>query len=593
MKKRILVLIWLTAGYGASGIAWGQGGQIQFQFKGVNRSTHVEALVINIVHDTAVFEVFDYLKTSKDERFNMNGPVSPIMLGVRLNPALRNTWMPDVSSMSKSYRSYNIPDSSEAIVIALGITKDNAKDYRYRVVENDSTELVKWSPISTFQQNFGAQQPYGFVGKFKAINKQLMIEVVNINNYSIREGVIFNWHVNFKPILSQINILMQGPLKTYTYPTEIKDMYPTYFNINATSVNRGMATKFDKETNVPLDMSLIADSVQYISLQFKSHPAIAYTIYLVKNIGAVSDTTNIANNFSDEIYAVSSKFFNQPGKYELIIQRAGPLNPLKKWPEEQKLKIPFVVKPPPLTEKKVAIKQLIPYIVATLCGVAFLFFMYRRQSKGKLERAAQDKQMASLKLRSIRAQLNPHFMFNALTSIQNLVNKNDIAGANRYLSKFAGLTRQVLDTGNDELLSLEQELKILDDYLQMEQLRFGFQYEIVADDNLNHANTDIPAMLLQPFVENAVKHGVAGLHAEGKIEVMIRKEAKDIIFVVKDNGRGFAQNKPDKNGGYGLKLTEERVALLNKLYKDQAVSLHIDTQKTGTIVSVRLSNWVL
>ncbi|MBB6130081.1 sensor histidine kinase [Mucilaginibacter lappiensis] len=592
MKKRILVLIWLIAGYGVSGIAWGQGGQIQFQFKGVNRSTHVEALVINIVHDTAVSEAFDYLKTSKDERFNMNGPVSPIMLGVRLNPTLRNTWMPDVSSMSKSYRSYNIPDSSEAIVIALGITKDNAKDYRYRVVENDSTELVKWSPISVFQQNFGAEKPYGFIGKFKAINKQLMIEVVNINNYSIREGVIFNWHVNFKPILSQINIMTPGPLKTYMYPTEVKDPYPTYFNINATGVNRGMATKFDKETNVPLDMSFTVDSISSITLQFKSHPAVAYAIYLVKNIGAVSDTTNISNSFSNEIYPISGKFFNQPGKYELIIQRVGPLNPLKKWPEEQKLKIPFVVKPPPLTEKKVAIKQLIPYTVATLCGVAFLFFMYRRQSKGKLERAAQDKQMVSLKLRSIRAQLNPHFMFNALTSIQNLVNKNDIAGANHYLSKFAGLTREVLDTGNDELLSMEQELKILDDYLQMEQLRFGFRYEIIADDGLNIANIDIPAMLLQPFVENAVKHGVASLQADGKIEVRIMKEGKDILLTVKDNGKGFAINRHDEKESYGLKLSEERVALLNQLYKEQPVSLHIDAQTTGTVVSIRLSNWI-
>jgi hypothetical protein len=589
---KFLMLIWLVAGYGSSRVVRAQGGQIEFQFKGIDRETHTEAMGLHMIRDTEVSVAFNYLKTNKDKRFNIEQPVSPIMLGVRLNPPLRNTWMPPVSSMSKSYRSYYISDSSEATVIALGITKYNAKDYRYRVVENDSTELVKWSPISTFQQNFGAKQPYGFIGKFKAINKQLMIEVVNINDYSIREGVIFNWHVNFKPILSQIAILMQGPLKTYTYPAESRDMYPSYFNINATEVNRGIATRFDKETNVPLDMSLMADSVQYINLQLKSHPAIAYTIYLVKNIGAVSDTVNIANNFSDEIYAVSNKFFSQPGKYELIIQRTGPLNPLQKWPEEQKLKIPFVVKPPPLTEKKVAIKQLIPYTVATLCGVAFLFFMYRRQSKRKLARAAQDKQMASLKLRSIRAQLNPHFMFNALTSIQNLVNKNDIEGANHYLSKFAGLTREVLDTGNDELLSMEQELKILNDYLQMEQLRFGFQYEIITGDDLNQANIDIPAMLLQPFLENAVKHGVAGLQTEGKIEVVIRKEIKDIVFVIKDNGKGFAESKPDKNGGYGLKLSEERVALLNQLYKEQPVSLHIDTQTTGTVVSIRLSNWI-
>ena len=589
---KFLLLIWLIVGYGSFGIAWGQRGQIEFQNKGIDRDTRVESLGYTSVHDNAVYQVFDYLKTNKDKRFNINLPVSPILLGVKLNPTLRNTWMPPVNSMSKSYRSYNISDSSEATVIAMGITKENAKDYRYRVVENDSTELVKWSPISTFQQNFGAKQPYGFVGNFKAINKQLMIEVVNINDYNIREGVVFSWHANFKPILSQITILMPGSFKTYTYPLKSRDRYPTFFNINATGVNRGMATKFDKQTNVPLDMSFIVDSVQIISLYFKSHPAIAYSIYLAKNIGTVSDTSNITDNFRDESYPVSSKFFNQPGKYELIIQRVGPLNPLSHWPEEQRLKIPFEVKPPPLTDKKVSIKQTLPYIIATLTGVVLLFGMYYRRNQVKLLKAAQEKQTAGLKLRSIRAQLNPHFMFNALTSIQNLVNKNDIAGANHYLSKFAGLTREVLDTGNDELLSMEQELKILDDYLQMEQLRFGFQYEIITDDNLNQANTDIPAMLLQPFVENAVKHGIAGLQADGKIEVRIMKELKNILFTIKDNGKGFAENKSDKNGRYGLKLSEERVALLNQLYKEQYVSLHIDTQSTGTTVSIRLSNWI-
>lgn len=589
---RFLLLIWLIAGYGSLGIAWGQGGQIEFQIKGIDRDTRVISLGTVGVHDTSVSEVFNYQKTNKDKRFNIDLPVTPILLGVRLNPTLRNTWMPPVNSMSKSYRSYNISDSSAATVIAMGITKYNARDYRYRVVENDSTELIKWSPISTFQQNFGAKQLYGFIGNFKAINKQLMIEVVNVNDYSFREGVIFCWHTNFKPVLNQITILMPGPFKTYTYPLESRDMYPTFFNINAARVNRGMATKFDKQTNVPLDMSFTVDSVQIIGLYFKSHPAVAYSIYLVKNIGAVSDTVNLSDSFSDEQYPVSGKFFSQPGKYELIIQRTGPLNPLKHWPEEQKLKIPFEVKPPPLTEKKVSIKQTLPYIIATLTGVVLLFGGYYRRNQVKLLKAAQEKQTAGLKLQSIRAQLNPHFMFNALTSIQNLVNKNDITGANHYLSKFAGLTRQVLDTGNDELLSMEQELKILNDYLLMEQLRFDFQYEIVADDHLNQANIDIPAMLLQPFVENAVKHGVAGLKADGKIEIRVFKEAKDLVFTIKDNGKGFSGNKQDEKEGYGLKLSEERVALLNQLYKEQSVSLHIDPQATGTTISIRLSNWI-
>jgi LytS/YehU family sensor histidine kinase len=181
-------------------------------------------------------------------------------------------------------------------------------------------------------------------------------------------------------------------------------------------------------------------------------------------------------------------------------------------------------------------------------------------------------------------------MFNALTSIQNLINKNNIEGANYYLSIFSGLTRQVLDTNNEEMLSIQEELKILDDYLQMEQLRFGFRYQITADANLNQANIDIPAMLLQPFVENAVKHGVSALKEEGDIGIQISKENNDIVISIVDNGKGF--NKELDATGYGMKLSEERVTLLNQIYKDQSITLTVDSNTTGTTITIRLTNWI-
>lgn len=221
--------------------------------------------------------------------------------------------------------------------------------------------------------------------------------------------------------------------------------------------------------------------------------------------------------------------------------------------------------------------------------VTILFWAYRRNNKWKLERLLQAQEVVALKLRSIRSQLNPHFMFNALTSIQNLMNKNEIAAANHYLALFASITRKVLNTSDLELICLADELQMLEEYIQMEQLRFGFNYQINVADGINTANTDIPVMLLQPFVENAVKHGVAALQQKGVIDIQVGKTGDDLILLVRDNGPGFDVSFENPTG-FGLKLSEERIALLNLINKDQPVILSIDSKPGNTEISIKLVN---
>jgi sensor histidine kinase YesM len=225
-----------------------------------------------------------------------------------------------------------------------------------------------------------------------------------------------------------------------------------------------------------------------------------------------------------------------------------------------------------------------------ITGTIIFGWVLRTNYKLMLERAMQAQETINLKLRSIRSQLNPHFMFNALTSIQNLMNKNDIAGANHYLAMFADLTRKVLNTSDQELISLEDELHIQEDYLQMEQLRFGFRYKVKVDESINIANTQIPAMLLQPFVENAVKHGVAPLQQKGMIQVQIVKQGNDLVLSVIDNGKGFDKNLVQNQNSLGLKLSTERIALLNQLHKDQPVTLNIDPKPGCTTITIILVN---
>lgn len=562
MKSKIFVLIgWLLLGMGNLFKAQAQQDN-EPPFGNVIQGDNVGFL------DDQLWYGQKEIQKYKDKRFAKR----TLFLAIKLNPKLKYFFGSRVYSISKQYQSYIIADSTDAELMALGINKENVDDYRYHVVENDSVEVVPWIK-PRLEKKYGAKYPYGFMGKFNRPGKQLLVEVVNIHDYNIRDGVVFDWRANFTPQVGGIFLDVKAP-----------DEHIDVTNLKA---NRGYVKKLDPKTGLPLDLKFFADSLDGFDVTFMHHETYAYVAYLVKNIGGKRDTVLIKDRILDNSVTITPDMFKVPGRYEVTVWSFG-----KRGGDSQSVKIPFEVLAPPEKKASITIKQALPYIITTLTGVVLLFGGYYRRNQVKLLRVAQEKQTASLKLQSIRAQLNPHFMFNALTSIQNLVNKNDIDGANHYLSKFAGLTRQVLDTGNEELISLEQELAILDDYLQMEQLRFGFKYEITTDPDLNQANIEIPAMLLQPFVENAVKHGVAILKEQGRIIVSVSRQGQDIVFAIKDNGKWTATDNPVEISGYGLKLSQERVALLNQLYKDQPLSLHIDKQGQGTVVSIRLSNWI-
>jgi len=292
---------------------------------------------------------------------------------------------------------------------------------------------------------------------------------------------------------------------------------------------------------------------------------------------------------------VDKSIFKKSGDYELIIK------PLIRWDncldcdisaKEIEKYISRYTLSITLDEEKYTKSELIIYtlIVAFSIGLVFLVILYviKKRNKRDLEEKEQQQNMTKLKLNFIRSQLNPHFLFNALAGIQNLMNKNENDSANKYLSKFARLTRHVLD--DKELISLSEERTLLEDYLQMEQLRFGFIYKINQSEDLYLDNVEIPSMLLQPFVENAVKHGISQKAADGEIVIKFIKQANDLVLTVTDNGSGFDVGK--KNNGLGLQLSYSRIALLNSIYKENRFTLAIQPTNSGTIISLTLSEWL-
>ena len=128
----------------------------------------------------------------------------------------------------------------------------------------------------------------------------------------------------------------------------------------------------------------------------------------------------------------------------------------------------------------------------------------------------------------------------------------------------------------------------MDDYLQMEQTRFGFNFNITVGEKLDQ-QIEIPAMLLQPFVENAVKHGISALKDKGRVDVSICESTNDILLKVQDNGKGFNNQQTD---GKGIRLCRERIALFNTIHKNTPILLHIKPADNGTLIIIELKNWL-
>jgi hypothetical protein len=220
-----------------------------------------------------------------------------------------------------------------------------------------------------------------------------------------------------------------------------------------------------------------------------------------------------------------------------------------------------------------------------LFSAIFFFLLYRRRLRKAKEKANRTK----LELQAIQAQLNPHFVFNALGSIQYLMNRNDRANADHYLTELAKLLRHSLNNSEKELIPLSIELNMLDSYIRLEQMRFKFQYELMIEGGLQTNSLPVPPMLVQPLIENAIKHGVSGMGSSGTLLVIAKTAKEDLEIIIKDNGIGF-----DLSGhatGLGLKLVENRIKLLKQQHHHIVLDCCSD-KHSGTVIIVRFKNWV-
>lgn len=237
--------------------------------------------------------------------------------------------------------------------------------------------------------------------------------------------------------------------------------------------------------------------------------------------------------------------------------------------------------------------------------LSIAFFMYRlRQIKHESNlKSGFTKKIQQVEMKALRAQMNPHFIFNCLNSINRYIVKSDHKTASGYLTKFSRLIRLILDNSANDIVSLEKEIETLQLYIEMEVLRFdhAFDYVIDVEENIYPESIFIPSMLLQPYVENAIWHGL--LHKEsggGKLWIRFRQPAPHILIAeVEDNGIGreqakaFKSKEGIKNKSYGMQISKDRILLFNELYSTNATVDVEDlrgeqSELTGTKVTLEI-----
>lgn len=201
-----------------------------------------------------------------------------------------------------------------------------------------------------------------------------------------------------------------------------------------------------------------------------------------------------------------------------------------------------------------------------------------------------------IELQSLRREMNPHFVFNSLNSINNYIAQNDELAANKYLSAYSNLMRSTMENSNKDFISLSTELELLKRYLDLEQLRFSdkFSYTISVDENIDCDTTEIPNMLIQPQVENAIWHGLRYKETKGLLQLDFVLHNKQLLIKIEDDGIGFTKSQllktknQQSHNSIGIKNTQNRITLLNNLYSKNISykTTELLTPNEGTVVKI-------
>ena len=438
-------------------------------------------------------------------------------------------------------------------------------NYIYAVVPDNYGRL--W--ISSNQGLALLDVKKGIIRKFSKDDGLQDLEFNTASCFKDKKGKIWFGGINgfnmVNPDLTVNDIFSPGPLITG-------------INVMNLSYSTGLATSYVDSVHLTHDKNFI--SFEFQSPNFSQTENIAYQ-YMLSGV----DSSWVNSGTRNFVSYTQLK----PGAYTFSVKSANNNNI---WCDQPKAL--FIYISPPWYKTI--------WFLTTAAGLFLflLFYLIKQRIKTIKSREFLKRQKAEAEMKALRSQMNPHFIFNSLNSINSFVVENKTHLASDYLTKFSRLIRLILDNSGSEEIPLEKEIETLKLYLLMESLRFEnkFDYEIFTDQNLDTTNIMIPPMVIQPYVENAIWHGLMHKPDHGKVSISITSnEAKpsDLIIKIADNGIGrdrsgtIKSKTGNQNKSYGTDITFQRIRYFNPINTVKINDLFdSDNMPAGTEVMIYL-----
>lgn len=421
-------------------------------------------------------------------------------------------------------------------------------------------------------------EKYLYLGTDEGLNQ---IPINELKNDTIRRGYFYNRHNGYEFISAKSPQLTDdGSLYVYASdkfirilpdepsPAELKIIF------SDTKLNNRMVD-LDELTGRRLPSRIRSISVNFSAAKIPGAGNIEYSYRINDNDDESGNAILLSNPRS--------------GEYQLLCEALD-----KETSKKYREVIRFSVKEP-LWQKPWVIGL---FVLSTSGLIYFLTKLrYSRKRKKEAEKILLSQKIADLQIQSLQSQINPHFVFNSLNSIQNFILNNNPEEASFYLATLGGIIRNNLEMISEEFITLTRETEFLKKYIEIEKLRYKDKLKIEMINQVSNGEMIlIPPMLIQPLVENSIKHGIRILNKEGIIRIKCELQNGILTVCVEDNGIGRAnalQHKDQNHNSHGLKLIAERLALLADKYKTDKfrmniTDLHMEEKPAGTRVEIMI-----
>lgn len=413
--------------------------------------------------------------------------------------------------------------------------------------------------------------------------KQNKIEPA-IQNY---QNAIANSQGNTLQIVALNNKITALHLKSNDIQRAVQQNMQLLKNKDISSDSKSKIEVIENISKIYLSQKEVNKSIEYlkesyqIALEnghtFKAQDLVSKLADLYSNHGKKSEVVPLYKNFIAKLNTVIEKDSSLWDK-ELIAST--------------ELKIQKLEAERALKDKLISTQNRINYFLIggiSILGVLF-FLLYKAYKSMQLSNK-------KIELQALRKEMNPHFIFNSLNSVNQFISSNDERTANQYLSRFSSLMRTVMENSNNDFITLDKELKLIKNYVELEHQRFAtvFDYKINVDENIETDQILVPNMVLQPHIENAIWHGLRYLEKRGNLEILFLQTAQNLVVEIDDNGIGIAKSTALKTfnqmeqKSIGTSNIKERIKLLNSLYHCNILCTTIEKEnESGTRVTISI-----